>query len=1049
MLNLRSTLRVAIPSIAIVVLAAALSFGHSGHASAAQATTTPTCAPTATDGVDASTIQVIGLAVSWDAQANACAYRVILSSSPSAERVDTLENTTDATYTLPSASMVTGKKYKLTIRILDAEGRPAGLETHYWFHFHPDLPQCSISSDSSVAAVPTPTPNPTLASSSCNLLPAQKDVAVVVSGDPDASAAITPVLSYATSKIRRAAQSLKCTSSGTCSSDAEGITAIDGSIMSQTPRKPAAGWAGYHNFNNMSVSNPAKSAIDCSTANRDGDLDGTDDDDEADDKLPEVPYTGPESIVVGFVTGDFAGRIYQNELLVAAYYRDQQLTGQTNKLRCVLKRTHIQNDQHTGIYVQIGHIGSGWWAVRAWYDEWVEIARFHTSWEEAPAASHGHEIWADNLHFHQVPAPLNQISKVSLTIDGQRLPWYELALPADFRGRSSTLTPSPLAVSDNRGFNYTAMTTCVNKPGTNFCYAADRSLGRITNEPEICPTGTSMVRTVAQNGQPRQECVVMPPGPPTNLRTTRGTLEVTLEWDAPAAVNNRNFQYAVLQRKNFHHLDDWGDATYVQLDPLTKKGITRYVVQGLEDGYSYRYKIQTTHEILGGLTTRSKSYSNIIQVDFPIPPPDPPANLTATPGKNAITLMWDEPTNNAGLKYEIERQDNTDTLNWTVGPGAWFFSGLIPGVTYTHRVRSVKEVSFAGPPVVTTTVPSDWSNSVETTLLDVDVDLSVIEHRGNNTPKPFADVRWQIPDFVTVKPEFPTGENASDYDFRVIAPYGTGIQVIKRSATLMTPGACDWSVGSSNWKGDSGWVDADSMLVEVQLHRCRLGDGTSTLTVQTRAKSDTLNIDYDSYSLEVEQAWHVPSNSLSYFYEGPQQSSSVPQTDVDNYIAATDRGAGKWNTALGSTRSFTLSKASAVLSANVVVKGYAAGSNPDPCGAAIAVACVPYTTSTYPHVTLRQTLFFEYPPTSKDMHNNDWVFRWDNDFTVAEGNFKTLYMPIYMAHEFGHAAGLWHSPDASDGMTARIAEDARNFNDNDKNAMKALYGDHTVHIVSP
>ena len=241
----------------------------------------------------------------------------------------------------------------------------------------------------------------------------------------------------------------------------------------------------------MSVSNPANSNIDCSTANRDGDLDGTDDDDEADDNLPEVPYTGPESIVVGFVTGDFAGRIYQNELVVAAYYQDQQLTAETNKLRCELKRTHIQNGQHTGIYVQVGHIGSGWWAVRAWYDEWVEIARFHTSWEEAPAASHGHEIWADNLHFHKVPAPLNQTSKVSLTIDGQRLPWYELALPADFRGRSSTLTPSPLAVSDNRGFNYTAMTTCVNKPGTNFCNLADRSLGRINTAGAAPPPSES------------------------------------------------------------------------------------------------------------------------------------------------------------------------------------------------------------------------------------------------------------------------------------------------------------------------------------------------------------------------------------------------------------------------------------------------------------------------------------------------------------------------------------------------------------------------------
>ena len=496
MFSLRSPFRMVL--VAAIMLALATTLWLSAGERVAVAQGTITCAPTATDQVYAPSIEVVGTELTWDAHPDACAYRVFLSASPSGERVDTLENTADTTYTMPSGSMVTGKKYRLTIRVLDAEGRPAGLETRYWFHFHPDLPQCAISLDSSVAAVPTPTPNPTLASSSCNLLPAQKDVAVVVSGDPDASAAITPVLSYATSKIRRAAQSLKCTSSGTCSSDAEGITAIDGSIMTQAPRKPTAGWAGYHNFNNMSVSNPAKSAIDCSTANRDGDLDGTDDDDEADDKLTEVPYTGPESIVVGFVTGDFAGRIYQNELLVAAYYHDQQLTGQTNNLRCVLKRTHIQNDQHKGIYVQIGHIGSGWWAVRAWYDEWVEIARFHTSWEEAPAASHGHEIWADNLHFHQVPAPLNQISRVSLTIDGSRLPWYEKALPTDFRRRSQTLVVGTLAVSDNRGFDHTSITTCATKPGTNFCYAADRSLGRIRASATPAPSESDLISNMIE-----------------------------------------------------------------------------------------------------------------------------------------------------------------------------------------------------------------------------------------------------------------------------------------------------------------------------------------------------------------------------------------------------------------------------------------------------------------------------------------------------------------------------------------------------------------------
>ena len=72
-----------------------------------------------------------------------------------------------------------------------------------------------------------------------------------------------------------------------------------------------------------------------------------------------------------------------------------------------------------------------------------------------------------------------------------------------------------------------------------------------------------------------------------------------------------------------------------------------------------------------------------------------------------------------------------------------------------------------------------------------------------------------------------------------------------------------------------------------------------------------------------------------------------------------------------------------------------------------------------------------------------------NDFMEAITDDFYLYMPIFMAHEFGHAAGLWHSPGVSDGMNATIASDAENLNDNDKNAMKALYDDHTAHTVSP
>ncbi len=54
------------------------------------------------------------------------------------------------------------------------------------------------------------------------------------------------------------------------------------------------------------------------------------------------------------------------------------------------------------------------------------------------------------------------------------------------------------------------------------------------------------------------------------------------------------------------------------------------------------------------------------------------------------------------------------------------------------------------------------------------------------------------------------------------------------------------------------------------------------------------------------------------------------------------------------------------------------------------------------------------------------------------------YMPTYMAHEFGHAAGLWHTPSDKDGMSA-VPNEMANLSSDDKKAMKAIYENHTAH----
>ncbi|MXY46633.1 MAG: matrixin family metalloprotease [Chloroflexi bacterium] len=127
--------------------------------------------------------------------------------------------------------------------------------------------------------------------------------------------------------------------------------------------------------------------------------------------------------------------------------------------------------------------------------------------------------------------------------------------------------------------------------------------------------------------------------------------------------------------------------------------------------------------------------------------------------------------------------------------------------------------------------------------------------------------------------------------------------------------------------------------------------------------------------------------------------------------------------------------------ADVVLKGYWSGAS-NRCGTSLAVACVPYSLFiVYPHFNRQQTFWFEHEPAIGSTR-----VEWTNDFSVTRRNPRQfLYMPILMAHEFGHAAGLWHSPGSSDAMFHAARTPRQNISGNDKNAMKAIYNHHAAH----
>ena len=185
---------------------------------------------------------------------------------------------------------------------------------------------------------------------------------------------------------------------------------------------------------------------------------------------------------------------------------------------------------------------------------------------------------------------------------------------------------------------------------------------------------------------------------PQNLVAMPGDTEVMLEWMAP--YDNGS---AI---KHYEYEMDGGQWT------STGGTSTSYNVTELTNGETYRFRVRAVNSVDSGPPSRQASAT-------PATVPGPPRNLTATPGDQRVTLIWERPANNGGLPitgYQYSQKEEDGSFERWVpiddsGPReanetSYTITGLKNGTVYSFRVRAVNAVGPGDPSAKATAEPS-------------------------------------------------------------------------------------------------------------------------------------------------------------------------------------------------------------------------------------------------------------------------------------------------------------------------------------------------------
>ena len=211
----------------------------------------------------------------------------------------------------------------------------------------------------------------------------------------------------------------------------------------------------------------------------------------------------------------------------------------------------------------------------------------------------------------------------------------------------------------------------------------------VTNVNESPPSNTKTPNSGATNNTPNTPNTpkapkATVPSAPGNLMAAGGDGEVTLSWRTPndGGSTIKYYEYMI------------DDSQWIS----TKRKSTTHTVAGLTNGETYKFKVRAVNLIGPGPESRPVEAT-------PAAVPSAPRNLTATPGDQRVTLIWERPADNGGLpitSYEYSQKKGGGSFgSWisidNSGPmetneTSYVVTGLKNGTVYSFRVRAVNAI---------------------------------------------------------------------------------------------------------------------------------------------------------------------------------------------------------------------------------------------------------------------------------------------------------------------------------------------------------------------